>query len=237
MKVSCLCALLLSALLAFSAQAQNGPVPEVRNVVNLTANASLEVAQDLLTLTLSTIKEGAEPTIVQSEVRQALDAAVAEAKRAVQPGAMEIRTGTISLQPRYGRDSKISGWIGKAELIMEGHDFARIGSTASRVQTMTIANAFFSLSREARVKAEAQVQSAAIERFKARATEIATSFGFTAYTLREVSVSGDEQGGNFFRPQMMAMSAKSAMSDSAPMPLESGKSTVLVSVNGAVVLK
>jgi predicted secreted protein len=228
---------LLSALLALSAQAQNAPVPDVRNVVNLTTSASVEVAQDLLTLTLSTTKEGAEPALVQSEVRQALDAAVAEAKRAVQPGAMEIRIGTISLQPRYGRDSKISGWIGRAELILEGHDFARIGTTAGKAQTMAISNAFFSLSREARLKAEAEVQSAAIERFKARAGEVAKSFGFTAYTLREVSVSGDEQGGNVFRPQMMTMSAKSAMPDSAPMPLESGKSTVQVSVNGAVVLK
>ncbi len=232
-----LCAILVGTITSVTAQAQNVSVPEVRNMVSLSASASVEVAQDLLTLTMSTTKEGSEPAMVQSEVRQALDAAIADAKRAVQQGALEIRTGTISLQPRYGRDSKISGWVGRAELILEGHDFARISTTASKAQTMTIANAFFSLSREARLKAEAEVQSAAIERFKARAGEVAKSFGFTAYTMREVAVSGDEQGGNAFRPQLLAMSAKAAMPDSAPMPLESGKTTVVISVNGTVVLK
>jgi predicted secreted protein len=122
-------------------------------------------------------------------------------------------------------------------LILEGHDFARIGTTAGKVQTMTISNSFFSLSREARLKAEADVQSAAIERFKARAGEIAKSFGFAGYTLREVGVSGDEQGAIVARPRMMAMSAKALMPDSAPMPMESGKTTVVISVNGSVVLK
>jgi predicted secreted protein len=217
--------------------AQNAAPPEPRNTINLSASASTEVAQDLLTLSLSTTKEGTEPAAVQTQVRQALDAAVTEAKKATQAGAMDVRTGTISLQPRYGRDSKISGWVGSAELILEGHDFARIGTAAGKVQTMTIANAFFSLSREARLKAEAEVQSAAIERFKARAGEVSKSFGFTGYTLREVSVSGDDQASYATRPRMVAMSAKAVMADAAPMPMESGKSTVVISVNGSVVLK
>ena len=229
-------AVLTSVALA-NAFAQNAAPSEPRNTVNLSASASTEVVQDLLTLTLTTTKEGTEPAAVQSQVRQALDAAVTEAKKAAQAGAMDVRTGNISLQPRYGRDSKISGWVGSAELVLEGHDFARIGTTAGKVQTMTIANAFFSLSREARLKAEAEVQSAAIDRFKARAAEVSKSFGFTGYTLREVSVSGDDQGGYANRPRMMAMSAKAVMADAAPMPLESGKSTVVISVNGSVVLK
>lgn len=220
-----------------SAQAQSGNAIEVRNVVSLTASASVEVQQDLLTLTLSTVKEGTEPAAVQSQVRQALDAAVTEAKRAAQSGAMDVRTGNISLQPRYGRDSKISGWVGSAELVLEGHDFARIGTTAGKVQTMTIGNAFFSLSREARLKAEAEVQSAAIDRFKARASDIAKGFGFGGYTLREVAVSGDDQGNFMPRPRAMAMSAKAVMADAAPMPMESGKSTVAITVNGSVQLK
>ena len=220
-----------------TALAQSNAAPEPRNVVSLNASASVEVQQDLLTLTLTTVKEGTEPATVQAQVRQALDAATTEAKHAAQAGAMEVRTGNISLQPRYGRDSKISGWVGSAELILEGRDFARIGTTAAKAQTMTIGSVYFSLSREARLKAEAEVQSAAIDRFKARASDIAKGFGFGSYSLREVAVSGDDQGNFMPRPRAMAMSAKAVMSEAAPMPMESGKSTVAITVNGSVQLK
>ena len=75
----------------------------------------------------------------------------------------------------------------------------------------------------------------AIERFKAKAADISKGFGFTGYTLREVSVSANDQG--FVpRQRMMAMEAK-AFSTDAPMPLEAGKSTVMVTVSGSVQLK
>lgn len=227
----------LAVLTAGSLCAQTVAMPEPHNVVNLSASASVEVQQDTLTLTLSTVKDGIEPAKVQAQVRQALEAAMSEARRAAQAGAMEVRTGAISLQPRYERDGKITGWVGSAELILEGQDFARIGATAAKVPTMTISSVFFSLSREARVKAEGEMQSAAIARFKSRATEVAKSFGFSGYSLREVAVSGDDQGNSMPRPRAVAMSAKALMADAAPMPMESGKSSVVISVNGSVQLK
>jgi len=229
-------ALALSVAAAAS-WAQTAPVSEPRNVVALSASATLEVQQDWLTITLSTTKEGTEPATVQSQVRLALDAALAEAKKAVQSGAMELHTGALSLQPRYGRDGKIASWVGSAELVLEGRDFARLGTTAGKVQTMTVGNTYFSLSRDARAKVESEVQAMAIEKFKARASDIAKGFGFGGYTLREVSVSGDDQGANFARARPMALSAKAMVSDSAPVPLESGKSNVVISVNGSVQLK
>ena len=234
---SCIFALLAGIAVCASPSAHTLPVSELRNVVNLTASASIEIPQDLLTLTLSTTKEGTEPAVVQAQVRQAVEAALSEARKTSQPGAMDVRSGAISLQPRYTRDSKISGWIGSAELILEGSDFARIGATAGRVQAMTIANAYFGLSREARLKAEAEVQSAAIERFKSRAADIARSFGFTGFAIREVAVSGDEQGNYMPQPRAMAMKAGAMLSDSAPVPLESGKTNVAIRVNGSVQLK
>ena len=232
-----LLAALALALAASAPFAQTAPLAEPRNVVALSASATLEVQQDWLTLTLSTTKEGTEPATVQSQVRQALDAALAEAKKAAQSGAMELHTGAFSLQPRYGRDGKIAAWIGSAELVLEGRDFARIGTTAGKVQTMTVGNSYFSLSREARAKVESEVQAMAIDKFKARASDIAKGFGFGGYTLREVTISGDDQGGNFARARPMALSAKAMVADSAPVPLESGKSSVLISVNGSVQLK
>ena len=59
-----------------------------------------------------------------------------------------------------------------------------------------------------------------------------SAFGFGGYALREVSINTNDQG-PMPRMRAMAMSAKSEMAD-APVPVEAGKSTVLVSISGSV---
>ena len=211
------------------------PYAPPQNVVHLAAQGSVDVQQDLLSITMNTTREGPDAGTVQNQLKAALDVALAEAKRAAQPGQMEVRTGNFSLSPRYGRDGKISGWQGSAELVLEGRDFARISTAAGKIQTLTMGNVTFGLSREQRTRVEGEAQAMAIDRFKARASEIAKGFGFASYSLREVSVNANDQG-VVPRPRMMAMEAKAAMSD-APVPVEAGKSTVLVTVSGTVQLK
>ena len=221
--------------LAGSLFAQQGAAAPLQNVVQLTASGSVEVGQDLLSITLNTTREGADANVVQTQLKTALDAALGEAKKSAQPGQMEVRTGNFSLYPRYGRDGKSIGWQGSTELVLEGRDFARISSTAGKIQTLTLANVSFGLSREQRAKVEGEAQSMAIDRFKARATEIARGFGLTGYTLREVNVSADDQG--FApRPRGLAMQAK-AMEADTRVPVEAGKTSVVVTVSGSVQLK
>jgi predicted secreted protein len=207
-----------------------------QNVVQLAANGSVEVQQDYLTLTMSTTRDGSDANTVQTQLKTALEAALVEAKKAAVPGQLDVRTGNFNLYPRYGRDGKLNGWQGSTELVMEGRDVARISTTAGKIQTLTLGNVSFGLSREQRAKVEGEAQSQAIERFKARASELAKGFGFAGYTLREVSVNTNDQG-SMPRPRMMAMEAKSsAMSDSS-VPVEAGKSTVMVNVSGSIQLK
>ncbi|MDP3652801.1 MAG: SIMPL domain-containing protein [Rhodoferax sp.] len=231
-KIVAVCAVLTWAGGVFS---QVSVAAEPHNVVQLASSGSVDVLQDLLTLTLGTSKEGSDPAAVQSQLRLALETALTEAKKAAQSGAMEVRTGAFGLQPRYGRDGKINGWTGTAELVLEGKDFGRIGTTAGKIQTLTINNAAFSLSRDLRNKTETEAQALAIDRFKAKAAEIAHSFGFGAYTLRDVAVNANDQGYNP-RPRMVAMEMK-AMAADAPVPMEAGKSAVVVNVSGSVQLK
>jgi predicted secreted protein len=216
--------------------AQNTGTGAPQNVVQLSASGTVDVQQDLLVLTLGTSKEGADAATVQTQLKQALDAALAEAKRAAQPGQMDVRTGPFGLYPRYGKDGKISGWQGRAELTLEGRDFGRITATAGKVQSMTISQIGFGLSREARAKVEGEAQAQAIEQFKARATELAKGFGFSGYTLREVAVNSNEMGSGP-RPRMMAMEAKAASYSDAPVPVEAGKAQVVVNVSGSVQMK
>ncbi len=214
--------------------AQNNAAPQL-NVVQLSASATVEVQQDTLSISLNTSKDGADAGAVQTQLKMALDAALNEAKKSSLPGQMDVRTGNFSLYPRYGKEGKLNGWLGTAELVLEGKDFARISSTAGKIQTLTMGSVSFSLSREQRQKAEADVQATAIERFKTKAGEIAKSFGFGSYTLREVSVNANDQGFSP-RPRMMAMAAKSMVADEA-VPVEAGKASVVVTVSGAVQLK
>lgn len=223
--------------LAFVGTAMAQPVAPapLQNVVQLSAAGSVEIQQDLLTINMSTTREGADAVVVQTQLKAALDSALAEAKKSAQPGQLDVRTGNFSLYPRYGRDGKITAWQGTTELVLEGRDFARISATAGKIQTLTMGQVSFGLSREQRLKVEGDAQGQAIERFKARAADIAKSFGFAAYTLREVAVNTGEQG-YVPRPRVMAMEAKSAMSDAA-VPVEAGKATVTVTVSGSVQLK
>lgn len=207
----------------------------LQNVAQLSASGTVEVQQDLLMIAMNTSASGADANLVQTQLKQALDAALAVARPAVLPGQLDLRTGNFSLYPRYGKDGKINGWQGTTELVLEGRDFTRITTTAGKIQSLTMGNVSFALSREQRTKVEAEAQTVAIDRFKAKALEVSKSFGFTGYTLREVSINANDQGFQP-RPRVMAMQAKSDMSDS-PVLVEAGKSTVLVNVSGSVQMR
>lgn len=222
-------------LLAAAAGAPAQSLPPLQNVLQLQASGTVEVQQDLLQLNLTTAREGADPTTVQTQLKTALDAALAEARKHAQPGQLDVRTGNFALYPRHNREGRISGWTGTAELILEGRDLGKITQTAGRIQSMTLGGVSFGLSREQRAKVEADAQAIAIERFKAKAGELAKGFGFSGYTLREVAVNANEPGFTP-RPRMLAMEAKAASADAA-VPVEAGKSAVTVTVSGSVQLR
>lgn len=207
----------------------------LQNVAQLSASGSVEVPLDLLSIAMTTTRDGPDAGTVQTQLRQALDSALTQARPAAVPGQMEVRTGHFSLYPRYGRDGKINGWQGATELVLEGKDFPRITSLAGKIQTLTLGHVSFSLSREERARMEGQAQTLAIERFKTKAGEIAKSFGFGDYTLREVAIHTSEQG-DMPRPRTMAMQAKVEVAD-VPIPVEAGKSTVQVNVSGSIQMK
>ena len=227
------CALVICTTAVFGQN--SGLREEPRNLAQLAANGSVEVQQDLLSITLNTNAGGADANAVQTQLKQALEAALAIARPAVLSGQLDVRTGNFSLYPRYDKNGKINGWQGSTELVLEGRDFTRITGTAGKIQTLTMGNVSFALSKEQRAKVETEAQTLAIERFKAKALEVSKGFGFTGYTLREVSINANDQGFQP-RPRMVSMQAKSMESDSV-VPVEAGKTTVIVNVSGSVQMK
>ena len=230
----------LVAILPVAASAQMLAPPQ--NVLQLAAEASAEVLQDMLTITLSVTREGTDAASVQSQLRQTLDAALTEGRKAVRPGQLDLRTGAFALYPRYAAKpvagNNITGWQGRAELVLEGRDIAAIGALAGKLGTggLVVSQVQFGLSREAREAAEVDVASRAISRFKGRAETYAKQFGFASYSLREVAV-----GGGDLAPQMAQASPRMARTMAATgadesQPLEAGKALVSVTVSGSIQL-
>jgi predicted secreted protein len=213
------------------------PPPE--GVLGLSASASVEVTKDVLGVTFSTTREGKDANAVQSELKRALDAALAEAKRVARPGDLDVQTGNFSLYPRYapptsdGR-STIDGWQGSAELLVEGRDMAAIGQLTGRITTMTIARVGFRVSREAAARVEGDVAAEAIAAFRAKAASYAKLFGHAGYAVREVTVSTSEpQPG----PQPMLRMQAAVAAAAETLPVEAGKALVTAHVNGTVQMK
>ena len=234
-------AVLAVALLALtSAQAQVQGLPlQPAGVLNITASATQEVTRDVLTVVFSVTREGSDAGAVQSGLKQALDAALAEARKVAKPGAVEVQTGGFSLYPRYrplttqpGAPTAISGWQGTAELLVSGKDAGTIAQLTGRIQTMTIARLGYSLSREAREKVEADVAAQAITRWRAKAGQMSQQFGYSGYSVREVNVATNDPPQYPVQPTMKAARASTAADES--LPTEAGKSEVTATVNGAV---
>ncbi|SHM87142.1 SIMPL domain-containing protein [Rhizobacter sp. OV335] len=225
----------LAAVAAFAAALAAEPAlanePPLQNVVSLSASATVEVNKDLLNVTLSTTREGTDAGTVQAQLKQALDAALAEAKRVAKPGDIEVHTGNFSLFPRYSQKGGINGWQGTAELVVEGKDIPGIAALTAKISTLTIARVGSNLSREQREKVEADVAAQAIARYRAKAAEYAKQFGFSSYVLREVNIGSNEPVMYAAAP-MARMKTMGAADES--LPVELGKGSVTVSVNGSV---
>lgn len=221
----------LAACLASPQASAQRTEPPPEGLLSLQASATAEVAHDVMSLVLGTTRDGADAASVQSALRQALDAAVAEARRIARPGQVDVRTGNFSLFPRHGSKGAITGWQGQTELIVEGKDMAAIAQLAGRIQTLTVSRVGYALSREQREKAEADVSAQAIARFRARAGEYAKGFGYGNFLLREVQVSSDAAPPPMpvVRARTMAMEAADAA-----LPVEAGKGSVTVNVSGTV---
>lgn len=219
-----------------SAQAQPS-APPTSGVLSLSSSASVEVTKDLLAVVFSAAREGSEAQAVQAELKQALDAALGEARKVAKPGQVEVQTGSFSLHPRYappvkGAAPAISGWQGTAELIVQGKDIAALAQLSGRIRTMTVARVGYTLSREAREKVEADVTAQAIAGWRTKAAHMAKQFGYSGYEVREVNVSTNESQPPM-QPMQLRTMRSAAVADES-LPTEAGKGDVTATVNGSV---
>ena len=205
---------------------QNAP----SGVLSLSAQASTEVPQDIVDITLFYEQQAQDPASLTDTLNKRTDAVLREAKAV---SGVSAHTGTFSIYPMTDRDGRISAWRGRSEVVLESRDFAVASRLAGQLNTtMQVGNVSFSLSPEAQRAAAEKLTGQAIASFRSQAEASARAFGYTGYTIREVDVGRNAPPPRpMFAMRAMAMeSAKVA----APVPVEGGTSTVTVNVSGSV---
>jgi predicted secreted protein len=230
---------LLATTLLFSlpAAAQNATAGNAtRDALTLDATVATEVIPDLAVVTLAAEAQGVDAAPITREVQQIINAALGQAKATA---GVEARTGAFATNQRWNSKGARDGWTVRAELILKAKDFAVLGALAGKLaqQKLMIVSSGFELSRELREREEQALIERGIAAFRSKAQTASRAFGFGSYALREVnlgSISGDARP---IQPKVYAMRAAAApAADAEPMPIEGGKVTLTLTVNGTVLM-
>lgn len=201
--------------------------------LSLQAQASSEIQQDTVTITLAAELEGQDQADVARRLTEQLNKTL-EAARGDK--VVEARNGAYRLWPNTDRDGKITAWRGRAEVLLESKDLPAAAALASRLSGhMPIASIDFSLSPEARAAEEERLLEEAADAFAGRAGAAAKAFGFSGYDIRNIDLGGS--GTVYSKGPEMAMARAAFSADAAPPALEAGTATVTVSVQGEVALR
>lgn len=221
--------LVASAAVASTAHAQSGNEAPMAGVLTLDAQATTEVPQDTVHITLFAEQQGTDPAAVSAALNKRATEAVNIAKR---QSDVDVQTGSVSLYPTSDRDGKISAWRGRTELLLKSKDFAAASRLATQLAgQMQMGGVAFSLSREAQQAVQAKLTDEAIASFRTQAQSNARAFGYNGFTIRQVQIG--QNAPMMPRPYMM-MAAKADIAAAPSMPLEGGKTQVTVTVSGSV---
>ncbi|HEX9301151.1 MAG TPA: SIMPL domain-containing protein [Casimicrobiaceae bacterium] len=225
---------LATALALFAthvAHAQAVPVPApLQPVVTVSASASASVATDRLQAWLRAEAESADPATAANQVNTAMAKALARVK-----GVPTVKAQTSGYSTQQIGEKRPTRWRVAQTLTVEGADFAAMATLITKLQDedgLLVSGTAFSLSAEARRRAEEGLTQEAIRGWQERAERAAQGLGFSGWHPGHVTVQTGEPPRVF--PMMRAqVSAASA----APVTLEPGNADVSVTVSGDAVLE
>ncbi|MCX7891726.1 MAG: SIMPL domain-containing protein [Burkholderiales bacterium] len=223
-------ALALSLCLASAAALAQGPAGAERwNQVDLAAQASREVQNDVVHATLFVEANDVSAANVAAQLNRAIAEAL---KVAAEAKTVQARTGANATYPVYDRNQKLAGWRGRAELRLESKDFPATAQLIGRLQPpLQLAQVSFAVSPELRRRTEDELIVEAVAAFRARAEVAARALGGRSYRIRRVAL--DTQG-TFPSPRPYGRLAPAAADAAPPPPLEGGTAVVTVGASGTI---
>jgi len=206
-------------------------------VVNLQAEARVEVPQDTVQFVLFVQKEGDDQQTITQEVNQVLNQALEQAQQLAKDHEIQITTGSFSVSPRYGDNGKIASWQARAELNLESKEIDQTAELAGQLSDLlSIARVNFSLSQAERARQEEALTKDAIKAFEQRAQLMSESLSYDYYRLKELFI---DSSAVVFRPQAQMAQESMMVASSAPQPkvaVAAGLEEVSVQVRGAIFL-
>jgi len=222
--------LAVAGLYAATAFAQARPEPVLYNQVELQAEVSREVQNDLMNATM--YAEASDPSA--PKVSDQLNRRTAEALKAAGDfRTVRARSGYAQTYPVYDRSNKLTGWRGRSEIRLESRDVPAMAALIGKLQsTMLVGGISFSISPEARRQTESELIADAVAAFRARADVAAKALGGKSYRIRRIDLN---TGGFMPGPRPMAAARLGPQAaDVAPPVFEAGTSTVNVTASGSV---
>jgi len=199
----------------------------------LDAQASKEVRQDTVTITL--VKELSDPSqaAVVRALSEALDSVMQDAKS---EDKVQASSGNYRIWPHNDKKGTITNWRGRAEIVLKSTDFEAASELAAKLSDrMPISGMGFSVAPETRARHEQELLAEAAQAFQDRAQALADAFGFESYAIKSIALGG--MGMPYQpAPRMMAMAA-SADESVSRVPIEPGTEHVTVTMQGSIFLR
>ncbi|MDU9039125.1 SIMPL domain-containing protein [Pseudomonas corrugata] len=202
------------------------------NQISLRAEASQEVARDLMIVTLYTEEQNTDPAKLAAAVSTRLNKAIGQAK---QVKDITLRQGSRNSYPIYdSKGQKITGWRERAELRLESADFAALSKLTGELLTdMKMGGMDFAISTATRQSSEDALLKDAVNAFKARAQLATEALGGKGYKIVNLNLNSNGYPQPYMRAPMM-MKAGAMDAESVTPEVEAGTSKVSMTADGAI---
>ncbi|MCG6574189.1 DUF541 domain-containing protein [Pseudomonas sp. AF32] len=202
------------------------------NQISLRAEASQEVARDLMIVTLYTEEQNTDPAKLAAAISTTLNKAIGQAK---QVKDITLRQGSRNSYPIYdGKGQKITGWRERAELRLESADFAALSKLTGELLTdMKMGGMDFAISTATRQSGEDALLKDAVAAFKARAQLATEALGGKGYKIVSLNLNTNGYPQPYMRAPMM-MKSGSMDAESVTPDVEAGTSKVSMTADGSV---
>ncbi|MBC8737111.1 DUF541 domain-containing protein [Paraburkholderia sp. UCT31] len=208
-----------------NAETAEGPI------ANFNARATVDVPQDTARADLYAEASASTVAAATEEVNRALKEGLTLARDV---HGVTAKTGSFRSFPTYDQKQKVTGYRVHGDLSVESHDFDAFSQVLTRLSSgLLVSNVAYSLSEQEAATAASKAMTQASANFKAQASLVAKSLGYSSYDIKEISVNSDS---GFVPRPVMAMARMSEATRTAAQ-VEPGTTSVTVTVNGSVRLK
>ena len=235
MKLKTLSLALLAFSFVLSARA-DANASQPNNVIAFNVEAERQIQRDLMQVNLFYQSEGKNLSGLNKTVNARLNKAIDIAK---QYPAVAIQGNTRNTMVQYDSKGKQSGWLVRVELMLESKDSQALSDVINALDdTLAIENISASVSDEKLTHVENELTQAVLEKFKNKALLIQNTLQMKNYRVMDLNISAANE--HNYAPVYYEPTAKSALtlseSASNAVPLENGKETVRMRVEGRIEL-